>query len=74
MGQKLQNKGFCFERKGPTGLEYDVRQGTRCEHTQLEQKYAVGLFSCNHKAAIEMRSRRLLWLDDDKSAANCQHA
>ena len=33
---------------------------------------AAGLLPCIHEADIRMRSHRLLRLDDDKSATNCQ--
>ena len=37
-------------------------------------KSAAGLLSCCHQADIRMRSHRLLWLDDNISAASCQQA
>ena len=35
---------------------------------------AAGLLTCSHQANMRMRSHRLLRLDDNKSAASCQHA
>ena len=37
-------------------------------------KSPAGLLSCCHEADIRMRSHRLLWLHDNKSAASSQQA
>ena len=56
------------------GNKLDVTWSKTCKKCASCSKSAAGLLPCCHQDDIRMRSHRLLRLDDNKSAASCQHA